>query len=86
MVEYIKPLEMFAVEVRVLGLRRAIRDHAYYRWCMFWLNFDPLWVMNHIPLVAGCRGYFDARDAIDFPVITRWCSLKWRRWRQKVAT
>lgn len=76
--------EQLTVEVRVLGLARTLRDLIYFGWCMAWFSVPagPLWALQKVPFVAGCRGYFEARDSIDFPVINRWLSLRFARWRK----
>lgn len=70
--------ELWAVEWRVLGPWRCIRDNIYYAYCMGLLSLPfGLWLMLHTPLLNGCRGYFEWRDSIEFPIIGRWYSRRW---------
>lgn len=79
--------QQVAVEVRVLGLRRTVRDTFYFWWCMAWLGMPmgPLWALQHVPFLEGCRGYFEWRDGNEFPAINRWLSLRFARWRRAAA-
>lgn len=77
-------LQNLIVEVRVLGLHRALRDTIYWWWCAFWLGtpLGPLWALQHVPGLEGCRGYFEWRNGHDFPALNRWQSLRFARWRK----
>lgn len=86
MSEYKVPhLALMVVEFRVLPLRRFIKDTIYWAWISLWIAapIDFLWSLQHIPFMAGCRGYFEWRDGIEYPAIGRWHRGQWRRWRAR---
>jgi hypothetical protein len=77
-------IEQVMVETRVLGPTRTVRDLIYFGWCSAWLSLPlgPLWALTNVPFVAGCRGYFEWRDGIEFPALSRFYSIRWHRWRK----
>lgn len=78
--------EMLAVEYRVLPFRRFVKDRFYWTWVSFWFAvLPPLAALTYVPLMAGCRGYFEWRDGNEYPAIQRYCSMRWRRWRKARA-
>lgn len=73
---------VLAVEFRVLPFRRFVVDTAYWWWVSFWFAvLPPLAALTWIPWMAGCQGYFEFRDSIDYPAIHRFYSMRWTRWR-----
>jgi hypothetical protein len=69
--------ETVAVDIRVMGIWRAIKDYLYFRLAMlipFNFQYRTGWLI-------GARGYFDWRDSNEFPVIGRFYSMRFKRWQ-----
>lgn len=80
----ISSLDVLAAEYRVLPLRRFLSDRIYWAWVSLWFwLLPPLAALTHAPFMAGCQGYFEIRDGIEYPILGRWYSLRWTRWRNR---
>jgi hypothetical protein len=81
---HISSRDVFVAEFRILPFRRLLKDRIYWVWVRLWLwLLPPMTALTYVPFMAGCQGYFEIRDGIEYPQLGRWYSLRWARWRNR---